>query len=116
MRSLVALMILAGLSMPGATASAVPAGGSHAGQTDTDGVLSPGERPNPDIDYNEAQREGDRRGDERLDNPDNDREAARDREEDRSRGRYDWDNPMDRGAWEHDQYRSDEQKKSWWQW
>jgi len=49
--------------------------GAHAGQTDTDGILSPGERLNPRIDYGRAQREAERRGDYRVNNPENDRAA-----------------------------------------
>lgn len=53
---------------------------SHAGQLDTDGILSPGEIRNPRIDYDRAQRQGEWRGDTRFDNYYNDQAAQRERE------------------------------------
>lgn len=65
---------------------------SHAGQTDTDGILSPGERRNPNIDYDHSQRSAERHGDARVENPDNDAAARADRamkDEERRRAEYD---------------------------
>jgi len=43
---------------PDGFASQVIYAENHAGLTDTDGILSPGERKNPNIDYDNAQRQG----------------------------------------------------------
>ena len=53
----------------------------HAGQVDTDGILSPGEIKNPHIDYDHTQRWHEQHGDDRVDNRYNDAAADREREE-----------------------------------
>ena len=73
----------------------------HAGQVDTDGILSRGEIPNNNIDYSRAQRSYEYRGDYRVDNEYNDRMADIDRRvrwDDYNRGyRYDrWHDRDDR--------------------
>lgn len=70
---------------------------THAGQIDTDGILSQGEIRNPNIDYEKIRRKAERRGDERFDNPYNNRAADMDRDSryDR-RARYDYDSKWDR--------------------
>lgn len=74
----------------------------HAGQVDTDGILSPGEYKNPNIDYDRAQRKHERNGDFRVDNPINDAAADDDR-------RYEpnWKRSWDR---HHDEYRERDER------
>lgn len=57
----------------------VPPAATHAGQMDTDGILSQGELRNPNIDYERAQRWAQQHGDTRFNNQYNDRAAAEDR-------------------------------------
>jgi hypothetical protein len=63
---------------------------AHAGQMDTDGILSQGEVKNPNIDYDRAQRSAERRGDQRFDNPYNDSAANRERLLKDDANAYDW--------------------------
>jgi len=90
----------------------------HAGQMDTDGILSPGERPNPNIDYDKSQRKHDEHGDARVDNPYNDSEADRDRAiKDEQREQYNWNGDEDRDEHERrEEERREEQQHSWWSW
>ena len=95
-------------------APAAAFGQAHAGQTDTDGILSPGERENAHIDYDRAQRQAESIGDPRVDNPDNDAAAAEDREIKRdSRGRLGWQDRDYDERQESDRYRDN---RPWWQW
>ena len=96
---------------------------SHAGQMDTDGILSPGERKNPNIDYDSAHRHAERHGDQRVENPINDHAARDDR-------RYKYDDrdyhnrEGEQAARERDHERDErrdrddqyERKNSWWNW
>lgn len=92
---------------------------SHAGQLDTDGILSPGEIRNPNIDYDRAQRYGESRGDYRYNNPIND--AAADRDKDlKEADRYRYDRSRHRYYYDDDDYYADDYKpyknRSWWNW
>jgi len=83
---------------------------AHLGQMDTDGILSPGERPNPNIDYDKAQRHGLKHGDPRYDNPDNDALADADRDFKRDQEREErWERDR-REAREHE-WRDREERK-----
>ena len=64
---------------------------NHAGRMDTDGILSPGEVRNPNINYDRAQREGERAGDARVENPDNDSAADEERYDRRREDRRSYD-------------------------
>lgn len=94
----------------------------HVGQRDTDGILSPGERRNPNIDYDKAQRQGENREDGRYDNPYNESAADTDRDNKRDdRGRYNWRNSKhdrkDDAREDHDHENHDrEDRHSWWPW
>ena len=55
---------------------------THAGEVDTDGILSPGEIPNRNINYDRAQQQGEWRGDSRYNNSINDQAANRDQNRD----------------------------------
>ena len=86
---------------------------AHAGQLDHDGILSPGELPNRDIDYDRAQREHERRGDYRVENPDNDELADEDRREKRGQLSYDREREDDLRRREIER---SERHRSWWDW
>ena len=77
----------------------------HAGQMDTDGILSPGEIRNPNIDYDRAQRHAEHHDDPRVDNPYND-DAARDEREREARER----------EWRERREEERERDRSWWNW
>ncbi len=95
---------------------------THAGQMDTDGVLSQGEIPNPRIDYEREKEAAARRGDPRFNNPFNAAVAEEDREyndrydrysdqEDRrSRIRYDRARREDRSD------ETPDERRGWWGW
>ena len=104
---------LLSIPVPGAILSAqdgrpgIAPGQQHQGQMDTDGILSPGERRNPSIDYDQMQREREGAGDPRVHNPYNDSAAESDRRMNlEGRGRYDWDQG-DRG-WNNGQAQEDD--------
>ena len=61
---LLPILFFVATSIVSRVAIADPHSAPHAGQMDTDGILSPGEIPNPDIDYDKAQRHGEKHGDE----------------------------------------------------
>ena len=63
---------------------------THAGEMDTDGILSAGELRNPRINYDNVKKEAERVSDYRVDNPYNDDAAANDRRYDRSDGSRDY--------------------------
>jgi hypothetical protein len=89
----------------------------HAGQLDTDGILSPGEIRNPNIDYDRAQHQAERHDDFRVDNPINDQAAAEDRyKKDRERDYEESDREWrDRRDAERRQAERD-RGHSWWPW
>lgn len=90
-------------------------GQSHAGQVDTDGILSPGEVRNPNIDYDRTQRRAEGRDESRVENPYNDdaaddvryyKEQEHERDE-RNEHDRDWRDQRDEGR---------DHKYSWWPW
>ena len=99
--------------------------GSHQGQMDTDGILSPGEIENPYIDYRRAQIDHERHGDYRVDNRDNDYAARKDERRHRSYWRddsyYRDRNDHDDDYYDHhrgwrDRDDRDNNSRSWWSW
>jgi hypothetical protein len=81
---------------------------SHTGQMDTDGILSPGEVPNPNINYDHAQQRHEREGDARVENPYNDAAADEDR-------RYNFREDKKEEQREQQREREEERREdSWW--
>ncbi len=99
---------------------------AHTGQLDTDGILSLGEVPNPNIDYDRAQRSNRRQGHNRYNNS-----TSQEFAEHHRRGRYDMDWRERRAAeerkrreheereWKDREERrddNDDRRRSWWNW
>lgn len=91
---------------------------NHAGQLDTDGILSPGEVPNSRIDYDRSQRHHERVGDERVENEFNDRAASEDRYyKDRDHNLRDREEARIRYYQERErEERRERRQTAWWNW